>query len=180
MRVSHNVQSRYAVTVKKKGNNHGTFTTKVVTSVFVVFATRWHDILYSDWEEQKYSTVNQQCFNYCQQIFDSLIFVALLPYENFPKLWYYTFMSRYHKKCNHWIITFSNNTAVCKKCCWAAYHLIMLPSNNICNATLLGSLYCLVTLMVSCSIERCSYVPEAKKVSDFSFPQQQKTLKKLM
>ena len=65
---------------KKNGNNHGTFTMKVVTSVFV-FATRWHDILYSDWEEkilrrsvqrveltctQKYSTVNYHCFNYFQ------------------------------------------------------------------------------------------------------------------
>ena len=40
----HNVQGRliYAMTVKKKknGNNHGTFTTKVVRSVFVLLATR--------------------------------------------------------------------------------------------------------------------------------------------
>jgi len=38
------------VTVKntnqKNGNNHGTFTTKVVRSVFVLLATRGHDILY--------------------------------------------------------------------------------------------------------------------------------------
>ena len=79
-------------------------------------------------------------------------------------------MSRYHKKCNHWIMVISNNTAVCKKCCWAAYHLIMLPSNNICNATLLGSQYCLVTLMVSCNTQRGSYIVEAKKASDFCFP----------
>jgi len=40
------------VTVKKNGNNHGTFTTKVVRSVFVLLATRGHDILYSDWERR--------------------------------------------------------------------------------------------------------------------------------
>ena len=67
---------------EKNGNNHGTFTMKVVTSVIVVFATRWHDILYSDWEEkilhrsvqrveltctQKDSTVKYyRCFNYFQ------------------------------------------------------------------------------------------------------------------
>ena len=34
---------------EKDGNNRQTFTTKVVKSVFVVFATRGHDILYSDW-----------------------------------------------------------------------------------------------------------------------------------
>ena len=34
---------------EKDGNNRRTFSAKVVKSVFVVFATRWHDILYSDW-----------------------------------------------------------------------------------------------------------------------------------
>ena len=53
----HNVQGRliYAVTVKKKkknGNNHGTFTTKVVRSMFVLLAMRGHDNLYSDWGEK--------------------------------------------------------------------------------------------------------------------------------
>jgi len=52
VREPHNVQGRYAVTAKKFGNNHGTFTTKVVKSVFVLLATRGHDILYSDWEEK--------------------------------------------------------------------------------------------------------------------------------
>ena len=50
----HNVQGRliYAVTVKENGNNLGTFTTKVVRSVFVLLATKGHDILYSDWGEK--------------------------------------------------------------------------------------------------------------------------------
>ena len=48
VREPHNVQGRYAMTAKKIGNNHGTFTTKVVESVFVLLATRGHDILYSD------------------------------------------------------------------------------------------------------------------------------------
>ena len=34
---------------EKDRNNHWTFTMEVVKSVFVVFATRGHDILYSDW-----------------------------------------------------------------------------------------------------------------------------------
>jgi len=34
---------------EKDGNNHWTFTAKVVKSVFVVFVTRGNDILYSDW-----------------------------------------------------------------------------------------------------------------------------------
>ena len=34
---------------EKDGNNRRTFTTKVIESVFVLFATRGHDILYSDW-----------------------------------------------------------------------------------------------------------------------------------
>jgi len=37
---------------KKKGNNHGTFTTKVVRSVYILLAMRGHDILYSDWGEK--------------------------------------------------------------------------------------------------------------------------------
>ena len=51
MREPHNIQGQYAVTAKKSGNNHGTFTTKVVNckSVFVLLATGGHDILYSDW-----------------------------------------------------------------------------------------------------------------------------------
>ena len=44
----HNVQGLYAVALKKNGNNHGTFTTKVVKSVFVLLAMSGHDILYSD------------------------------------------------------------------------------------------------------------------------------------
>ena len=35
---------------EKDGNNRRTFTAKIVKSVFVVFATRGHNILYSDWE----------------------------------------------------------------------------------------------------------------------------------
>ena len=89
----HNVQGRYAVTAKKIGNNHWTFTTKVVEGVFVLLATRGHDILYSDWGEKilrrsvyhielsctvtgttrlctkahlLFCTVNYCCFNYCQ------------------------------------------------------------------------------------------------------------------
>jgi len=89
----YNVQAQYAVTAKNIENNHGTFTTKVVESVFVLLATRGHDILYSDWG-RRYSvdlyialnfrvpvpvlldcaqermcyfcTVNYRCFNYCQ------------------------------------------------------------------------------------------------------------------
>ena len=34
---------------EKDRNNRRTFTTKVVKSVFVLFATRGRDILYSDW-----------------------------------------------------------------------------------------------------------------------------------
>jgi len=34
---------------EKDGNNCRTFTMKVVKSVFVLYATRGHDILYSDW-----------------------------------------------------------------------------------------------------------------------------------
>jgi len=37
------------VAVKKNGNNHQKFTTKVVKSVFVLFAARGQDILYSGW-----------------------------------------------------------------------------------------------------------------------------------
>jgi len=48
----HNIQGQYAVTAKSIGNNHGTFTTKFVESVFVLLATRGHDILYSDWGEK--------------------------------------------------------------------------------------------------------------------------------
>jgi len=42
----------YAVAVKKAGNNQGTFTTKVVKSVFVLLATEGHNILYCDWGEK--------------------------------------------------------------------------------------------------------------------------------
>ena len=52
MRELHSIQGQYAVTVKKKqknGNNHGTFTTKVVRSVFILLATREYDVFYSDW-----------------------------------------------------------------------------------------------------------------------------------
>ena len=48
VREQHSVQGVYAVAVKKTGNNHGTFTMKVVKSVFVLLATRGHCILYSD------------------------------------------------------------------------------------------------------------------------------------
>jgi len=37
---------------EKVGNNHGTFTTKVVESVFILLGARGHDILYSDWGEK--------------------------------------------------------------------------------------------------------------------------------
>ena len=40
------------MTVQKYGQNHGTFTTKVVKSVFVLLAMSGHDILYSDREEK--------------------------------------------------------------------------------------------------------------------------------
>jgi len=46
------VQDQYVVAVKKKkknGNNHRTFTTKVVQSVFVPLVARGDAILYSDW-----------------------------------------------------------------------------------------------------------------------------------
>ena len=88
VREPHNVQGRYAMTVKIIRNNRGTFTTKVVESVFVLLATRGHDILYSDWGEKilhrsvhhieltfvycalkrtcYFCTVNYRCFNYCQ------------------------------------------------------------------------------------------------------------------
>jgi len=47
------------MTVKKKnGNNHGTFTTKVVRSVFVL-VTRGHDILYSDWGKILHRSVHR-------------------------------------------------------------------------------------------------------------------------
>jgi len=36
----------------EKNRDHGTFTMKVVESVFVLLATRGHDILHSDWEEK--------------------------------------------------------------------------------------------------------------------------------
>jgi len=36
----------------KDGNNRRTFTAKVFKSVFVLFATRGHGILYSDWERR--------------------------------------------------------------------------------------------------------------------------------
>ena len=48
VREPHNVQGLYAVALKKTGNNHETFTTKVVKSVFVLLAMSGHDILYSD------------------------------------------------------------------------------------------------------------------------------------
>ena len=73
---------------KENGTNHGTFTTKIVKSVFILLATRGHDILYSDWGEKilhrsvhhieltfvycalkrtcYFCTVNYRCFNYCQ------------------------------------------------------------------------------------------------------------------
>ena len=46
VREPHNIQGQYAMSVKKRG----TFTTKVVIvkSVFVLLATRGHNILYSD------------------------------------------------------------------------------------------------------------------------------------
>ena len=50
----HNVQAKVDRSMrdfKKNGNNHGTFTTKVVRSVFIL-ATRGHDILYSDWGDK--------------------------------------------------------------------------------------------------------------------------------
>jgi len=34
---------------EKNENNHWTFTRKVAKSVFILFATRGHGILYSDW-----------------------------------------------------------------------------------------------------------------------------------
>ena len=46
MREPHNVQDQYAVT-EKNGNHHRTFIMKVVKSVFTLFATSGHDILYS-------------------------------------------------------------------------------------------------------------------------------------
>ena len=71
---------------------------------FFSLATRGHDILHSDWGEKilhrsvhrvdscfrvqcttmhvLLSYQNCRCFNYCQQIFVGLFFVALLPYEN--------------------------------------------------------------------------------------------------
>jgi len=73
---------------EKNGNNHGTFTTKVVKSVFILLVTRGYNVLYSDLEEkilrrsvhhveltfvysvQKrtcyFCTVNYRCFNYCR------------------------------------------------------------------------------------------------------------------
>ena len=71
---------------EKDGNNCRKFTAKVVKSVFVGFATRGHDILYSDWgrrysidlyialnflrvlsqSARYFHTVNYHCFNYCQ------------------------------------------------------------------------------------------------------------------
>ena len=71
--------------VKKKGTNHGTFTTKIVKSVFILLATWGHDILCSEWGEKilhrsvhcvdllsctvhksahYFRTVNYRCFNY--------------------------------------------------------------------------------------------------------------------
>jgi len=88
----------------KNANNHGTFTAKVVKSVFILLAMRGYNILYSNWGEkivcssvhcvkltfvysaQKYTlfrTVNyDHYFNCCQLVFISLLFVALLSYKN--------------------------------------------------------------------------------------------------
>ena len=55
---------------EKDGNNRWTFTTKVVKTVFVLFATRGHDILYSDWGRRYsvdlYISLNL-LFMYCAQ-----------------------------------------------------------------------------------------------------------------
>ena len=37
---------------EKTRNNHGTFSTKVVKSVFVLLVMRGHDMLYSEWREK--------------------------------------------------------------------------------------------------------------------------------
>ena len=51
VREPHNVL-RICRGCEQTGNNHGTFTTKVVKRVLVALATREHDILYSDWGEK--------------------------------------------------------------------------------------------------------------------------------
>ena len=37
---------------EKNGNNHWSFTAEIVKGVFILFATRGHDILHSDWGEK--------------------------------------------------------------------------------------------------------------------------------
>ena len=68
VREPHNVQGRYAMTVKN-GNIHGTFTTK---SVFVLLVTRGHDILYSNWILRRCIELT---FVYCAQKLVRVIFV---------------------------------------------------------------------------------------------------------
>ena len=75
---------------EKDGNNRRTFTVKVVKSVFVVFATRGHDILYSDWGRRYsvdlYISLNL-LFVYCAQsarvIFVPQIIVVLIIVNKF-------------------------------------------------------------------------------------------------
>ena len=68
VREPHNVQGRYAMTVKN-GNIHGTFTMK---SVFVLLVTRGHDILYSNWILRRRIELT---FVYCAQKLVRVIFV---------------------------------------------------------------------------------------------------------
>ena len=66
----HNVQGRYDVAVKKMETIMTLIITKVVKSVFVLLATRGHDILYSDWGKRYsldlYIALNL-LFMYCAQ-----------------------------------------------------------------------------------------------------------------
>ena len=52
VREPNSVQGLYAVAVKKPGTIMGHYTMNVVKVVFVLHATRGHDILYSDWVEK--------------------------------------------------------------------------------------------------------------------------------
>jgi len=52
MRVLHNVQGRYAVTMKKKREQSWDIYHESCHECSVVFATRGHNIQYSDWEEK--------------------------------------------------------------------------------------------------------------------------------
>ena len=86
----HNVHGRlvYAMTVKKNGNSHGTFTTKVVRSVFILLATRGHDILYSVWREKIlhiYIALTLSCtvHNSARVIFLPYIIVVLIIVNKF-------------------------------------------------------------------------------------------------